>query len=187
MGWWSLLASMEILGCSKPWVYGRERVLFIGIQFSILYTSMYSPAEAATTRPIGDLIPTIRGSGAHPGRGKMCPWIFGLFGFYWHLWIFGESLSDEAEAACWRYARSINPLSCSADLHAPTAALWQSQSEPAASSSWRCSCSPGLHRGDAPIHRPQPRQCQWSWSSARSHTALCTSAKARLSALAPAH
>jgi hypothetical protein len=25
-----------------------ERVLFIGTQFSILYTSMYSPAEAAT-------------------------------------------------------------------------------------------------------------------------------------------
>jgi hypothetical protein len=29
---------------------GRERVLFIGTQFSILYTSMYSPAEAATSR-----------------------------------------------------------------------------------------------------------------------------------------
>jgi hypothetical protein len=28
----------------------RERVLFIGTQFSILYTSMYSPAEAATLR-----------------------------------------------------------------------------------------------------------------------------------------
>jgi hypothetical protein len=28
----------------------RERVLFIGTQFSILYTSMYSPAEAATPR-----------------------------------------------------------------------------------------------------------------------------------------
>ena len=27
---------------------GLERVLFIGTQFSILYTSMYSPAEAAT-------------------------------------------------------------------------------------------------------------------------------------------
>jgi hypothetical protein len=26
----------------------RERVLFTGTQFSILYTSMYSPAEAAT-------------------------------------------------------------------------------------------------------------------------------------------
>jgi len=26
----------------------RERVLFIGTQFSILYTSMYSPAETAT-------------------------------------------------------------------------------------------------------------------------------------------
>jgi hypothetical protein len=26
----------------------RERELFIGTQFSILYTSMYSPAEAAT-------------------------------------------------------------------------------------------------------------------------------------------
>ena len=29
-------------------VHARERVLFIGTQFSILYTSMYSPAEAAT-------------------------------------------------------------------------------------------------------------------------------------------
>jgi hypothetical protein len=29
-------------------VLERERVLFIGTQFSILYTSMYSPAEAAT-------------------------------------------------------------------------------------------------------------------------------------------
>ena len=29
----------------------RERVLFIGTQFSILYTSMYSPAEAATLIP----------------------------------------------------------------------------------------------------------------------------------------
>jgi hypothetical protein len=28
----------------------RERVLFIGTQFSILYTSIYSPAEAATPR-----------------------------------------------------------------------------------------------------------------------------------------
>ncbi len=28
----------------------KERVLFIGTQFSILYTSMYSPAEAATPR-----------------------------------------------------------------------------------------------------------------------------------------
>jgi len=28
--------------------YKRERVLFIGTQFSILYTSMYSPAKAAT-------------------------------------------------------------------------------------------------------------------------------------------
>ena len=28
----------------------RERVLFIGTQFSILYSSMYSPAEAATPR-----------------------------------------------------------------------------------------------------------------------------------------
>jgi hypothetical protein len=28
----------------------RERVLFIGTQFSILYTSMYSPAETATPR-----------------------------------------------------------------------------------------------------------------------------------------
>jgi len=44
---------MEILGCSEPWVYGRERVLFIGTQFSILYTSMYSPAEAATPLTLG--------------------------------------------------------------------------------------------------------------------------------------
>ncbi len=29
---------------------GEERVLFIGTQFSIFYTSMYSPAEAATPR-----------------------------------------------------------------------------------------------------------------------------------------
>jgi hypothetical protein len=29
-------------------VHDRESVLFIGTQFSILYTSMYSPAEAAT-------------------------------------------------------------------------------------------------------------------------------------------
>jgi hypothetical protein len=33
--------------CSCSWV-ARERVLFIGTQFSILYTSMYSPAEAAS-------------------------------------------------------------------------------------------------------------------------------------------
>jgi hypothetical protein len=31
-------------------MHQRERVLFIGTQFSILYTSMYSPAEAATPR-----------------------------------------------------------------------------------------------------------------------------------------
>jgi len=30
--------------------HGLERVLLIGTQFSILYTSMYSPAEAATPR-----------------------------------------------------------------------------------------------------------------------------------------
>jgi len=30
--------------------FTQERVLFIGTQFSILYTSMYSPAEAATPR-----------------------------------------------------------------------------------------------------------------------------------------
>jgi hypothetical protein len=30
--------------------YPRESVLFIGTQFSILYTTMYSPAEAATPR-----------------------------------------------------------------------------------------------------------------------------------------
>jgi hypothetical protein len=43
--------------CSSGWGDGgppsnvkRESVLFIGTQFSILYTSMYSPAEAATSR-----------------------------------------------------------------------------------------------------------------------------------------
>ena len=30
--------------------HARESVLFIGTQFSILYTFMYSPAEAATPR-----------------------------------------------------------------------------------------------------------------------------------------
>ena len=35
---------------SDAGVLDRERVLFIGTQFSILYTSMYSPAEAATPR-----------------------------------------------------------------------------------------------------------------------------------------
>ena len=30
----------------------KERVLFIGTQFSILYTSMYSPAEAATDQVV---------------------------------------------------------------------------------------------------------------------------------------
>ncbi len=34
--------------CEGAELVGRERVLFIGTQFSILYTSMYSPAEAAT-------------------------------------------------------------------------------------------------------------------------------------------
>ena len=39
-------------GVSQRWFSGhfRGRVLFIGTQFSILYTSMYSPAEAATPR-----------------------------------------------------------------------------------------------------------------------------------------
>jgi hypothetical protein len=31
-----------------------ERVLFIGTQFSILYTSMYSPAEAASVDALDD-------------------------------------------------------------------------------------------------------------------------------------
>jgi hypothetical protein len=35
---------------AKVVVEAEERVLFIGTQFSILYTSMYSPAEAATPR-----------------------------------------------------------------------------------------------------------------------------------------
>jgi hypothetical protein len=34
----------------QAWGEARERVLFIGTQFSILYTSMYSPAEAATQK-----------------------------------------------------------------------------------------------------------------------------------------
>ncbi len=44
------------VGQCKPAILPRwdramgERVLFIGTQFSILYTSMYSPAEAATPR-----------------------------------------------------------------------------------------------------------------------------------------
>ena len=37
-----------ILMSENPTNRERERVLFIGTQFSILYTSMYSPAEAAT-------------------------------------------------------------------------------------------------------------------------------------------
>jgi len=37
---------------ADPWILRmlKERVLFIGTQFSILYTFMYSPAEAATPR-----------------------------------------------------------------------------------------------------------------------------------------
>jgi hypothetical protein len=58
----SLASSSSSLAFSKevsPWngapcersLYALgERVLFIGTQFSILYTSMYSPAEAATPR-----------------------------------------------------------------------------------------------------------------------------------------
>jgi hypothetical protein len=38
----------------------RESVLFIGTQFSILYTSMYSPAEAATLTPFSDFACTVR-------------------------------------------------------------------------------------------------------------------------------
>ena len=34
----------------QVYTHSRERVLFIGTQFSILYTSMYSPAEAATLK-----------------------------------------------------------------------------------------------------------------------------------------
>jgi hypothetical protein len=41
------LADKRLLG--SPYSQ-RESVLFIGTQFSILYTSMYSPAEAATPR-----------------------------------------------------------------------------------------------------------------------------------------
>jgi hypothetical protein len=37
----------------------RERVLFIGTQFSILYTSMYSPAEAATPNQNISFLPVI--------------------------------------------------------------------------------------------------------------------------------
>jgi hypothetical protein len=45
-----LVPSLPLSG-SQPFQtisFHRERVLFIGTQFSILYTSMYSPAEAAT-------------------------------------------------------------------------------------------------------------------------------------------
>ena len=45
---WSLFVPPEP-DCSSE----RECVLFIGTQFSILYTSMYSPAEAATRLHLG--------------------------------------------------------------------------------------------------------------------------------------
>ena len=38
-----LLGGRPTLNCCWPW--RRERVLFIGTKFSILYTSMYSPAK----------------------------------------------------------------------------------------------------------------------------------------------
>ena len=41
---------MCLRGGNEMRVERRESVLFIGTQFSILYTSMYSPAEAATAR-----------------------------------------------------------------------------------------------------------------------------------------
>ncbi len=55
----SLLTGFQAVGQVKGWKVeeivfvgvacgSRERVLFIGTQFSILYTSMCSPAEAAT-------------------------------------------------------------------------------------------------------------------------------------------
>ena len=37
--------------CRMPGLGERERVLFIGTQFSILYTSMYSPAEVCVEAP----------------------------------------------------------------------------------------------------------------------------------------
>jgi hypothetical protein len=39
-----------VRGRNKAGVEEPESVLFIGTQFSILYTSMYSPAETATPR-----------------------------------------------------------------------------------------------------------------------------------------
>jgi cysteine-rich repeat protein len=46
---WSCLTRAETRSSSRT-SHKRESVLFIGTQFSILYTSMYSPAEAATPR-----------------------------------------------------------------------------------------------------------------------------------------
>ncbi len=45
-----LMSSEDRQTMAKVVVEAEERVLFIGTQFSILYTSMYSPAEAATPR-----------------------------------------------------------------------------------------------------------------------------------------
>ncbi len=44
----------------------RESVLFIGTQFSILYTSMYSPAEAANTV-------AAKNKSECPAQGQQCP------------------------------------------------------------------------------------------------------------------
>jgi hypothetical protein len=43
-------AAADVAVSSASFVASRESVLFIGTQFSILYTSMYSPAKAATPR-----------------------------------------------------------------------------------------------------------------------------------------
>ena len=45
-----LRASCDVVAVGGTEGVETERVLFIGTQFSILYTSMYSPAETATPR-----------------------------------------------------------------------------------------------------------------------------------------
>ena len=46
----AVVAPLQVPRTLQPGETLKERVLFIGTQFSILYTSMYSPAEAATPR-----------------------------------------------------------------------------------------------------------------------------------------
>jgi hypothetical protein len=54
MNWYDVVACPRATLISVPSTsrvcVERESVLFIGTQFSILYTSMYSQAEAATPR-----------------------------------------------------------------------------------------------------------------------------------------